>query len=68
MKADTFENKLEASKEILNKLMDPAITLEESLKLYEDGLAQIKEAQKMIEEAKVKIETIEKNSSTTEPL
>ena len=68
MKADTFENKLEASKEILNKLMDPAITLEESLKLYEDGLAQIKEAQKMIEKAKVKIETIEKNSSTTEPL
>jgi len=68
MQADTFENKLEASKKILNKLMDPAITLEESLKLYEDGLAQIKEAQKMIEEAKVKIETIEKNSSSTEPL
>ena len=68
MQADTFENKLEASKEILNKLMDPAITLEESLKLYEDGLAQIKEAQKMIEEAKIKIETIEKNSSSTESL
>jgi len=68
MQADTFENKLEASKKILNKLMDPAITLEESLKLYEDGLAQIKEAQKMIEEAKVKIETIEKNSSNIEPL
>jgi len=68
MQADTFENKLEASKQILNKLMDPAITLEESLKLYEDGLAQIKEAQKMIEEAKIKIETIEKNSSSTEPL
>ena len=68
MQADTFENKLEASKEILNKLMDPAITLEESLKLYGDGLAQIKEAQKMIEEAKVKIETIEKNSSSTESL
>jgi len=63
MQADTFENKLEASKEILNKLMDPEITLEESLKLYENGLAQIKDAQKMIEEAKVKIETIEKNSS-----
>ena len=68
MQTDTFENKLEASKKILNKLMDPAITLEESLKLYEEGLAQIKEAQKMIEEAKVKIETIEKNSSSTESL
>jgi len=63
MKNQTFEEKLEASKTILNKLMNPEITLEESLKLYENGLAQIKEAQKMIEEAKVKIETIEKNSS-----
>ena len=63
MKAETFETKLEESKNILNKLMDPAITLEESLKLYEDGLKRIKSAQKMIEEAKVKIEIIEKNSS-----
>ncbi len=63
MQAETFETKLEASKKILNQLMDPAITLEESLKLYENGLKQIKSAEKMIEEAKVKIETIEKNSS-----
>ena len=63
MKAETFETKLEESKKILNQLMDPAITLEKSLKLYEDGLKKIKSAQKMIEEAKVKIETIEKNSS-----
>jgi len=61
MKKETFENKLEASKEILNQLMNPEITLEESLKLYESGLAQIREAQKMIEEAKAKIQIIEKN-------
>jgi len=63
MKTQTFEEKLEASKKILNQLMNPEITLEESLKLYENGLAQIKEAQKMIEEAKTKIEIIEKNIS-----
>jgi len=63
MEAETFENRLEESKKILNQLMNPEITLEESLKLYENGLKQIKEAQKMIEEAKVKIQTIEKNSS-----
>jgi len=63
MKPKTFEHKLEASKTILNQLMDPAITLEESLKLYEDGLKQIKAAQIMIEEAKAKIEIIEKNGS-----
>ena len=63
MQTQTFEEKLETSKTILNQLMNPEITLEESLKLYENGLAQIKEAQKMIEEAKVKIETIEKNNT-----
>jgi len=63
MKAETFENKLEESKKILNQLMDPTITLEESLKLYENGLKEIKTAQKMIEEAKTKIEIIEKNTS-----
>jgi len=63
MKTKTFEYKLEESKNILNQLMDPAITLEESLKLYEDGLKQIKAAQVMIENAKTKIEIIEKNGS-----
>ncbi|MBD3793381.1 MAG: exodeoxyribonuclease VII small subunit [Campylobacterales bacterium] len=62
MQADTFETKLETSKEILNKLMDPSITLEESMKLYEQGLQAIKEATQMIEEAKVKIKMIEQNN------
>ena len=62
MQPNTFEHRLENAKEILNRLINPAITLEESLQLYETGLQEIKEAQKMIEEAKVKIETIEKNS------
>ena len=63
MKTQTFEEKLEESKRVLNQLMNPDITLEESLKLYENGLVQIKEAQEMIEEAKVKIQTIEQNNS-----
>jgi len=58
MQTATFEQKLETSKKILNQLLNPAITLEESLKLYEDGIKEIKSAQKMIEEAKVKIELI----------
>ena len=41
--------------------MDQDITLEESVKLYEEGLKNIKEAQQLIEEAKMKIEVIEKN-------
>jgi exodeoxyribonuclease VII small subunit len=60
MKKETFEDKLKLSREIVEKLMDPDITLEESVKLYEKGLATIRSAQKMIEEAKSTIEVIEK--------
>lgn len=59
MKPKSFEDKLEHSKEILEKLMDPNINLDESLKLYEEGIKSIKEAQNLIEKAKTKVETIE---------
>ena len=54
-----FEQKIEEAKKIIDRLMDPEITLEESIKLYEQGIKRIKEAQVMIEEAKLKVETIE---------
>jgi len=63
MKHNTFEEKLAHSKVLLEKLMDPEITLEQSVKLYEEGLKTIKEAQTMIEDAKLKVETIEKAQS-----
>jgi exodeoxyribonuclease VII small subunit len=59
MKEQSFEQKLEHSKVLLEKLMNPEITLEESVKLYEEGLKNIKEAQILIEEAKTKITVIE---------
>lgn len=65
MKRKTFEDKLAYSKELLEKLMDQDITLEESLKLYEDGLKNIKEAQQLIEDAQLKIEVIEKDMMET---
>jgi exodeoxyribonuclease VII small subunit len=63
MKNASFEDKLAESKAILEKLMDPEVTLEQSVKLYEEGLSTVKAAQKMIEEAKLKVEIIEKNQS-----
>ncbi len=64
MKHKTFEEKLAYSKTLLEKLMDPEITLEESVKLYEEGLKTIKEAQKLIEDAKTKITVIEQQNQT----
>ncbi|MEA1953508.1 MAG: exodeoxyribonuclease VII small subunit [Campylobacterota bacterium] len=66
MKNKTFEEKLEYSKELLEKLMNPEITLEESVKLYEEGLENIKDAQRLIEEAKIKITVIEQANQNIE--
>lgn len=66
MKNESFEEKLEHSKALLEKLMNPEITLEESVKLYEEGLKNIKEAQKLIEDAKTKITVIEQSNQYIE--
>lgn len=62
MKAKSFEEKLDYSKELLEKLMNPEITLEESVKVYEEGLKNIKEAQILIEKAKTKITVIDQEN------
>jgi len=56
----SFEEKLEKSKDLIDRLMNPKVTLEESIKIYKEGLETIKEAQKMLEDAKLKVEEIGK--------
>ncbi len=66
--ADTvdFESRLEKAKTILEKLMDPEITLENSIKAYEEGMKELKEAQKMLEEAQLKVTQIRNQESHSE--
>ena len=52
----SFEDKIKKSKEILDKLMDPEITLENSVKFYKEGLKELQEAQTLLEEAKIAFE------------
>ena len=66
MKQETFEKKLEHAKEILERLAQPDITLEEAVKLYEEGTEVIKSAQKMLEEAKAKVEIIRRQNQEDE--
>jgi len=61
MAKQNFELKLENSKKILETLMNPEITLQDSVKAYEKGMKELSEAQKMLEEAQIKITQI-KNS------
>ncbi|MCX6051114.1 MAG: exodeoxyribonuclease VII small subunit [Sulfurimonas sp.] len=61
MAKEKFETKLESAKKILETLMNPEITLEESVKAYEKGMSELTEAQKMLEDAVIKINEIKSN-------
>ncbi len=58
MAKNDFETKIESSKKILETLMNPEITLNESVKAYEKGMKELNDAQKMLEEATIKINEI----------
>ncbi len=57
-----FEDKIEAAKKIMERLMDPQIPLQESVKLYKEGMKLLKEATQILEAAKIEVETIEKEA------
>ena len=57
-KQEDFEQKLESAKKILEILMNPEITLQESVKAYEKGMKELTAAQKILEDAQIKINEI----------
>ena len=61
MAKEDFETKLDSAKNILQTLMNPEITLQDSVKAYEKGMSELSKAQKMLEEAKIKINEIKSN-------
>lgn len=52
-KEQSFEAKLESAKTILEALSNPELSLEEGMKKYQEGIAVLKDATKMLEEAKL---------------
>ena len=56
-----FETKLEGAKKTLEILMNPEITLQESVKAYEKGMKELNDAQKMLQDAQIKIQEIKNN-------
>ncbi len=60
MKVGNFEKKIEKSKEILDKLSDPEISLEDGMKLYKEGIKELKEASNMLEKAKLEFVELSK--------
>jgi exodeoxyribonuclease VII small subunit len=55
---ESFETKLYNAKTILEKLMDPALPMNESVKAYENGMNELKIAEKMLEQAQLQVQII----------
>ena len=55
---DTFEICLEGLEQIVEKLEEPDLSLEKSLKLFEDGIKHARGCEKKLKEAEEKIEKL----------
>ena len=54
----SFETKITNAKTILEKLMDPTLPMNESVKAYEQGMNELKIAEKMLEQAQLQIQIL----------
>ena len=58
---ESFEVKLEKAKVILVNLSNPELSLADGMKKYQEGINILKEASKMIEEAKLEYTKLQNN-------
>jgi exodeoxyribonuclease VII small subunit len=58
---ETYEAKIEELKKIIGKIEDGNTSLDESMKLYEQGAALVKQCEGMLAEAEVKITTLSRD-------
>jgi len=54
-----FEKKLDDAKKVLEKLMDPELTLDASVKSYKEGMQTLQDAQRILEEARLEFEKVQ---------
>jgi exodeoxyribonuclease VII small subunit len=55
---ESFETKITNAKAILEKLMDPALPMNESVKAYEEGMKELRAAEAMLQNAQMQIQII----------
>ncbi|MCI2160486.1 MAG: exodeoxyribonuclease VII small subunit [Oscillospiraceae bacterium] len=62
----TFESAVSRLEEIVTSLQDPTVSLEESLKLYEEGAKLSKYCYETLEKAEQKVRTLTGEEKTNE--
>jgi exodeoxyribonuclease VII small subunit len=60
--AETYEAKVEQLKKIIEKIEDGNTGLDESIRLYEQGAALVRQCEGLLAEAEVKISTLSRDS------
>jgi len=58
IEANTFENKIIEAQKLLEKLIDPEITLSNSVEVYKNGMKELETAQKLLDDAKLEFEEL----------
>ena len=54
----SFEQKIQEAQKLLEKLIDPEITLSKSVEVYKAGLKELEAAQKLLDEAKLEFQEL----------
>ncbi|MBQ8956604.1 MAG: exodeoxyribonuclease VII small subunit [Lachnospiraceae bacterium] len=62
----SIEESFEYLDEVIDKMEDPDITLEESFSLYEKGMKVLKEASKAVDEVEKKVKLIDEDGEECE--
>ena len=60
---NTFEESLKKLEKIVEKLEDGNVNLDDSIKSFEEGVALVKECQKQLSDAEIKIQTLLKDGN-----
>jgi len=59
---ETYEAKIEQLRKIIDKIEDGNTSLDESMKLYEQGAALVKQCETLLAEAEMKITTLSRDA------
>ena len=59
---ETYETKIEQLRKIIEKIDDGTTSLDESMRLYEQGAVLVKQCEDMLHEAEVKITTLSRDA------
>jgi len=59
---ETYEVKIEQLRRIIEKIEDGNTSLDESMRLYEQGAALVKQCELMLNEAEIRITTLSRDA------